>query len=166
MNELPAAPATSIAIILFPTAPPPTSTLECSSVVNSPKQSDPPAKHVLLFPKQTLKPPLHTMMWFVKPKGNWELDFHWTPTCLAFSLHGNAAAPPLQSSSVALWVRVANHLYKREEGEQAELLSFLQSDASLPEERKSRGWGQARIPNRPSDRSEFQDIDANTKPPN
>lgn len=67
---------------------------------------------------------------------------------------------------MGLWVRVAENLYKREKAERSELLSFLQSNASLSEAKETRGWGQARILNWASDKSEFQDIYADMKPPN
>lgn len=85
---------------------------------------------------------------------------------LAFSLHGNAPILTLQRLTVVLWVRVAKNLYKREKAERSELLSFLQSNASLSEVKEIRGWGQARILNWASDKSEFQDIYADMKPPN
>lgn len=64
------------------------------------------------------------------------LDFYRTPTCLAFSLYGNAATLTLQRPSVVLWVRVAKSLQKREERGRLELVSFLQGNAVLSEEKK------------------------------
>lgn len=73
------------------------------------------------------------------------LDFHWTPTCLAYPLHGNVATLPLQRHSVCLWVRVAKNLKREREidgererkRERLQLLSFLCSNASPSEGRKS-----------------------------